>query len=225
MKRIFLVSSFLAVALNYAALDRCWAGDATPAPSSYTSQNYSLRFSLPPGLFRCGTPPAFVGSEHGFEAYLVKPTECSSSEASAMGVDAGSIPRISVFYEYNIVPMSVGKNSPEIPRTNEELLYFSCQKNGKVTGPSVSFLGAKAEGCLSKNGNLRTLTYQAVYNQSAPQPNAPPDSKITISLDTTKDRYKEDKRILLELVKGVSACRSFGPAYLNRPACAKQIPW
>lgn len=225
MKRILLVGSAFTVALSYAALERCWAGDATSAPRSYTSQNYSLRFSLPPGLYRCETPSTFVGSEHGFEVYLVKPTECSSSQATAAGTEASSTPRISVFYEYNIVPMGVGISAPELPGTNEELLHLSCQQSEGVVGPSIYLMGAKAEGCLSKNGNLRTLTYRAVYNQSAPQAKAPPDSKIAVTLDTTKNRYEADKRILLALLKGISACRSFGSAYLNRPTCAKQIPW
>ena len=75
----------------------------TVARAQFASYNYGIAVRLPAGLYYCRIPDDWSGADHGRVLYLTPPKACDSTAGYVLGPVAEELPRIELFYAYNVV--------------------------------------------------------------------------------------------------------------------------
>lgn len=195
-----------------------------PAPRAFTSNNYGVTFSVPPGLFHCPYPSSWVGSDHGVNLYLEKPARCDPGGGEA-ATDQETPPLIQVFYAYNVAEYPQPDGTTRAPATNQELLAQSCDTHAQPLPAGLTLLGTAAAGCLSTKGSHISLAIGSVYSQYPSESSPQPDSDLILTLDTSKTRYRHDLSLFRELAASLAISTIAGePAYPPRARCP-QTSW
>lgn len=191
------------------------------APANFTTRNYALTFRIPAGLYRCALPPSFVGADHGVTLYLSKPAACSTATLNATAPVGGSLPRITIFYSYNIAPTVDTPSGPAVPATNAALMAADCAKSGAKLPATLKLFGAPAMGCLKTDHQAIDLVTGALYSQDSVDRGAAPDSLVRVELTTTRSRFAQDLRRLSTITNSLQVCAVDGSSgETERPKCA-----
>lgn len=200
------------------------AASAQPAPPAFTTNNYGVTFSVPPGLFHCPYPAGWVGSDHGVNLYLTKPSRCDP-QGGAAATDQETPPLIQVFYHYNVAEYPQPDGTTRAPATNQEMLAQFCDTHAQPSPAGLTLLGQKAAGCLTTKGSQMSLVIGSLYSEYPGEPSSQPDSSLILTLDTTQARYRHDLGLFRALAASLAICTIEGePAHPPRARCPSG-PW
>jgi hypothetical protein len=192
------------------------------APTRFTTHNYQLNVRIPPGLFHCRYPAAWVGSDHGISLYLEQPQGCDPGSPAASDEEARHLPQIRFFYSYNVADMEPYGRPP---RTNTELHQQACKESFSGWPAPMAMLGVAATTCFEHRGDTISLAAGTLYRQSTVAA-APPDSQAWLILQTTARRYPYDFKLFQTILKTIAVCRAKDrPPQPPRPACPPFIQW
>ena len=196
-------------------------------PKAFTTHNYSLTFLIPPGLYRCSLPASYAGSDHGMFIYLEKPISCNRQTLTANSGSGAQLPNISIFYSYNVIPVSVPGLGQSIPTTNAELVADLCKNPSRSLKKGLYLFGLPAVGCVQKKASLIQVILGALYSQESTKNNASPDSQLTIEMSTTETRFNNDLELLKMIAGGAAVCSAEGipPQTVKIPQCPPHIAW
>ena len=196
-----------------------------PAPRSYVSHKFGLMMKLPSGLSFCALPKAWAGSEEGTVLFLERPAGCipADADSSTKRPISGFVPSITVSYRQNIGRYD--EFDGEIPPspTSEELARQFCPDFS--VSRDMTLLSQPALTCrLALNGNKVRIVLMSVYDSAK--------STLLVSLVTTKDRLKSDRKVLGKVASAITACKVLpDDKELNdkekskEPACPKAAVW
>jgi hypothetical protein len=171
-----------------------------PAPRIYVSDKFGLMMKLPSGLSFCALPKEWTGSEDGTVLFLKPPSGCITTEADSSTARpiSGFVPSITVSYRSNIGRYDHFDGEIPPSRTSEELAHQFCPDFS--VSPDMRLLGQPALTCrLALNGNKVRIVLMSVYNSAK--------STLLVSLVTTKDRLKSDRKVLGKVASAITACK------------------
>lgn len=117
-----------------------------PAVGDFASVNYPMTFQPPAHAFFCPLPPGWEGSDHGTTVFLTPPKSCYGAgfPSSSRGFELGDVPRIDVYYGYD-VGSDASKPSP-------------CRSIGTAT-----LLGKSVPLCRETRDGMTTVTVEGRY--------------------------------------------------------------
>ncbi len=74
------------------------------AVGDFTSSNYAITFKAPDYTYYCPLPDGWEGSDHGTILFLASPSACYGAgyPSSSRGFEPGDVPRIEVYYGYDL---------------------------------------------------------------------------------------------------------------------------
>jgi hypothetical protein len=200
------------------------AASAEPTPRVFASNNYGVTFSVPPVLFHCPYPSSWVGSDHGANLYLTKPSRCDPG-GGEVADDSETPPLIQVFYAHSVAEYPQPDGTTRTPATNREMLAQSCDTHAQPSPAGLTLLGHKAAGCLTTKGSQMSLVIGSLYSEYPGEPSSQPDSSLILTLDTTQARYRHDLGLFRALAASLAICTIEGePAHPPRARCPSG-PW
>jgi hypothetical protein len=196
-----------------------------PAPRIYVSHKFGLMMKLPSGLSFCALPKEWTGSEDGTVLFLKPPSGCITTEADSSTARpiSGFVPSITVSYRSNIGRYDHFDGEIPPSRTSKELAHQFCPDFS--VSPDMRLLGQPALTCrLALNGNKVRIVLMSVYDSAK--------STLLVSLVTTKDRLKSDRKVLGKVASAITACK-VSPDDKERddkekskgPVCPKATVW
>ena len=124
----------IATLICCALLGEAWAAERHKEPSptppkratgDFTSTNYAITFKAPENAFYCPLPKDWVGSDHGTVVFLAPPKACYGAgyPSSGRGFEPGDLPRIEVFYAYDLDDPESGHKPPPCNAAGTTLLF------------------------------------------------------------------------------------------------------
>jgi hypothetical protein len=195
-----MTALLLIAALAGSFQDQAVSYSPKPAPRIYVSHKFGLMMKLPSGLSFCALPMEWTGSEDGTVLFLKPPSGCITTEADSSTARpiSGFVPSITVSYRSNIGRYDHFDGEIPPSRTSEELAHQFCPDFS--VSPDMRLFGQPALTCrLALNGNKVRIVFMSVYNSA--------NSTLLVSLVTTKDRLKSDRKVLGKVASTISACK------------------
>jgi hypothetical protein len=124
-----------------------------PAKGDYATGNYGLTFEPPDHATYCPLPDDWVGSDHGTVVFLEPPRACYGAgyPSSARGFEPADVPRIEIFYGY------------DLSEDEDEAKPPPCKAMGTVT-----LFGKKTNLCRGKWHRLATANVEGKYKADEP---------------------------------------------------------
>ncbi|HKI01038.1 MAG TPA: hypothetical protein VKK31_03575 [Thermoanaerobaculia bacterium] len=176
------------------------------APARFASYDYGLKARVPPGLSYCTIPTDWVGSDHGRAFYLRPPAACDTTAGYVLSAVAEQVPRIELYYGYNVAELDYGGEDGErVARTDSELAQQRCARPRRLAGGTL--LGRPAVGCRTERGDWVEVEAFATYYLDRPAARVQdPDAKATVRLWTTRARLAQDWPVFVGFAAGVSQC-------------------
>jgi hypothetical protein len=171
-----------------------------PAPRIYVSDKFGLMMKLPSGLSFCALPKEWAGSEDGTVLFLKPPSGCITTEADSSTARpvSGFVPSITVSYRSNIGRYDHFDGEIPPSRTSKELAHQFCPDFS--VSPDMRLFGQPALTCqLALNRNKVRIVLMSIYDSAK--------STLLVSLVTTKDRLKSDRKVLGKVASAITACK------------------
>jgi len=118
-----MVRGAMATLICCALLGSAWAAkphkEPPPTPpkqavGDFTSTNYAITFKPPEHAYYCPLPDGWEGSDHGTVMFLALPKACYGAgyPSSGRGFEPGDVPRIEVYYGYDLDDSEDNHQSP-----------------------------------------------------------------------------------------------------------------
>lgn len=191
----------------------------------FVTHNYQLMARIPAGLFHCPFPATYIGTDHGITLYRAAPAACDPGAPNAAhGIpDGPSV--IQITYGYNVAEIGVpGQSRP--PLTNAELARQECGPDPAPLPDGLTLFGRKAAGCVRRDGNRVRVTLVSLYGQERRPGAEPPDSEVSINLETDEGRLGRDVALLRRVAGSLRVCRGVDwPPVQGRPDCPPCPAW
>jgi hypothetical protein len=194
-----------------------------PTPSRFTTFQYGITVSMPPGLYYCPIPGDWSGADHGRSFYLMPPTQCDVTAAYVLGPADDETPRLDLYYAYNVAGA----------RTPAELARLDCARPRPIAG--VTLLGRPAIGCEVTRGDWVDVSASTPYDLEPRTKGYGPDARLTVQLTTRRTRLASDRSVFAAFAAGVHQCAAewrdqdgktmwVGVAP-GRPECPASVTW
>jgi len=124
-----------------------------PTKGDYATGNYGLTFVPPDQANYCPLPNDWVGSDHGTVVFLEPPRNCYGAgyPSSARGFEPADVPRIEIFYGY------------DLSEDEDEAKSHPCKMMGTAT-----LFGKKTNLCRGKWKRMATANVEGKYMADEP---------------------------------------------------------
>jgi hypothetical protein len=197
----------------------------------FASYQYGIAVRVPPGLYYCPIPEDWVGADHGRSLYLTPPTRCDSTAGYVLGPVGEQLPRIDLYYAYNVGEGDYPDGSRP-PRTAAELAQRDCARPHRLR--DVTLLGQPALACEERHDAAIDIVVSTTYDLEPRAERDSPDAQLSITLVTTPARLASDRATFNSFVRNVYQCKAqWGSgdksfwigAAPGRPACPRNGFW
>lgn len=123
------------------------------AVGDFTSSNYAVTFRAPEHAYYCPLPENWEGSDHGTVVFFTKPKACYGAgyPSSDRGFEPGDVPRIEIYYGYDLDQSEGDQRPPRCHSAGTALLF-----------------GKSAPLCEETNDGLAIITARGHYTADQP---------------------------------------------------------